>query len=156
MPKKTSVINIRRMTATNIAKLWGKSRQAVQNWYKRAGCPRNADGTYDLPKVIKWRESRLRKEAEEEGGGPARERKLEAEAGIAEMKLKVMNDALVDRAEYEQAEVGRVLMAKDAFLGLAGRLCYELSGKEPAEIRAKLTEEIKQVCRVLAGGAMKD
>jgi phage terminase Nu1 subunit (DNA packaging protein) len=45
------------ISATDLAALWGISRQAVGLWHSRDGCPRNKDGTYDLAAVIQWRES---------------------------------------------------------------------------------------------------
>lgn len=151
MSKAKKTLSIKSMTATNIAKLWGVTRQAVQNWYKHYGCPRNADGTYDLPAVIAWRESRLRKEAEEEGGGPARERKLEAEAGIAEMRLKVMNDQLVDREQIQRERKQRILAVKEGLLSLPPRACYLLEGKSVSEIRQTLKEEVTHLLNVFAG-----
>ena len=43
-----------------VAVIFGLSPQAVDKW---SGCPRNADRTYDLVKVVPWRLEALQKEA---------------------------------------------------------------------------------------------
>jgi len=59
MAKKNTPINPACLPARVIARLWGVTPQAVGLWASKEGCPRNADGSYDLRAVIAWRERRL-------------------------------------------------------------------------------------------------
>ena len=38
----------------DLAEIVGRSRIQIFNWTKKAGLPRNPDGTYDLAKVVRW------------------------------------------------------------------------------------------------------
>lgn len=53
-----------RLRGKDLASLWGVTEAAVTKWWKKLGCPRNRDGSFDLTAVILWRENCLRSELE--------------------------------------------------------------------------------------------
>ncbi len=50
--------DIRSLSAREAGEAFGVSAQAVAMWHSRDGCPRNADKTYDLCKLVAWRVER--------------------------------------------------------------------------------------------------
>ena len=54
-PRRTDAFGA--LTASEIARIWQVTPQAVGLWVKRGNCPRNPDGTYNLTAVIAWREA---------------------------------------------------------------------------------------------------
>ena len=68
--KKTKIseilaFNIKSLKRKDIAFIWDVTPKTVHNWLL-AGCPRSDDETYDLSSVIKWRESSLKVEPDDE------------------------------------------------------------------------------------------
>lgn len=54
MKKKRDEPDMTRLQGKEIAAAFGVTPQAVSAWHKKYGCPRNGDGTYSLPTVIRW------------------------------------------------------------------------------------------------------
>ena len=76
------------MACKDVAALFRVTPPAVGLW-ARGGCPRSAEGRYDLTQVIAWRMERLRAELEELSGPPSAsvEPWQAARAGKAELEL---------------------------------------------------------------------
>lgn len=97
-----------RMTATEAARAFGVSRQALSQW---KGCPRNEDGSFDLRAIIAWRLEQAKLNAIAECGGdpdtlgensPQKERLLKLKADEQEMKNGRMRRELVPVAELRE------------------------------------------------------
>jgi len=55
MTRKRDKPDFNRLQGKELAAAFGVSPQAVSAWNKKYGCPKNPDGTYSLPKVLRWR-----------------------------------------------------------------------------------------------------
>jgi hypothetical protein len=55
--------DMRRLMQKQIAELFGVDRLTVRNWTLGLGCPRNADGSFDLFAVIRWHEDYILKKS---------------------------------------------------------------------------------------------
>jgi phage terminase Nu1 subunit (DNA packaging protein) len=142
------------VTAKVLAELYGVGLSAISNWHARDGCPRNANGTYDLRAVIAWREAKIEEKFEkiiEAGSSPAMERWREARADREELRLKQDLGELVPRAEVEAGRVARVLAIKRAFLSLPQRSAPVMEGMDARQIRSFLGEEIRFIIAQFAG-----
>ena len=130
------------MPATAVARVYGISPRAVRLWHSRDGCPRSVDKSFDLRKVVAWREQRLEKKLEEqaEGGGHSRElergRKIRADLLALEFDQRVGD--LIPREVAEAAQVELAIFLRDTLLQLPGRVAPLLCGLELVEVRARL------------------
>lgn len=146
-------MDVERLTAREVAGLWGVTAQAVGLWH-RAGCPRNEDGTYALKGVIGWREARIREEEKSRGEdrAPSLERMRQARAEQEELKLSVVKGELLRREDVERGRVARVVALKRGLLALPRVAAPLLVGLELREIQALLKEQIEERIREFAGG----
>lgn len=53
-----------RVSKSDVAMLYGHSNQTINTWLEE-GCPQNADGSFSLWRVVKWREKHLAKKLRE-------------------------------------------------------------------------------------------
>lgn len=53
------------MTGSQVAKRFGVSTKSVTNDWAKDGCPRNADKSFDLEKVVAWRKAKLQAAADD-------------------------------------------------------------------------------------------
>ncbi len=86
-----------RLRGKDIAGLWNVSAVAVSKWWRHGGFKRNADKSWDLGAVIRWREEGLERESDVIGNNtsPALERWREENAAMAALRRQVMEDTLV-------------------------------------------------------------
>jgi phage terminase Nu1 subunit (DNA packaging protein) len=142
-----------RMSATEVARLWGVTKQAVGLWHSKEGCPRNEDATYNLTEVIAWREVRAAKIPMDQVGAdsPALERLRAAKAEQEELKLATIKGQLIPAEQVEEGLVARVLVIKKALMGMPARMAGALAGLDGRAIRALLADEIERVVRQFAG-----
>ena len=151
----THPINLSRMTASQIAALYGVSPRAVGFWPKR-GCPRAADKTFDLGRVILWHESEIQNEVDQKIQAlgketPSLERWRQARAATEELRLKNLKGELISIEEVEEARVQRVLILKRYLLALPRRLGPALEGMTAKEAEALLNEHLRDLIAQFAG-----
>ena len=110
-----------RMSATDIARALGLSKQAVSTW----DCPSHKPvggakyRTYSLPNVVAWRMEKLRDELLSDGArvgskgvAVAVQRKREAEAALKEAQAGEMVDPLATQSLGEPATQVNTLIRK--------------------------------------------
>jgi phage terminase Nu1 subunit (DNA packaging protein) len=106
-PKRTGTkyptIDTTHVSQTSTSAVFGTSRLTLGEWEER-GCPRNADGTYDLAAVFAWRVAEI-----EERISTARDR-------LAGHRAR-REAALAERAEMELAELKGDLLSRQAVVG---------------------------------------
>lgn len=128
-----------------LASLFGVSAQAVGLWAKRDGCPRNADGTYDLGEVIRWRE-RSRTETETDEGLPkgyknwpefwtSEKRRLEVEAA---------KGRLLDAEEVRQRDEMKLISLTRGLENLE-ELAPHLEGLDARRIRKTIRDRVRDL-----------
>lgn len=96
------------------------------------------------PDAEDYRDARATKERED-----ARYRA--AKAAIAELDLAERQGELISRAEAEEAEARRVLLAKSKLYAIPRSMARRLYGLEPRDIEQELRDAIDHVCEELSG-----
>lgn len=138
-----------RVTEKDAAGFFGVTRQALGHW-RRAGCPVNGDGTYDLRAAHRWK---LAKEIEDRAPGDRNEeetRRIAALADTYEFKLAVM------RGEYIKADLvaslwaDRVTAARVSMMALPAALGPAIIGLDADGVRRLMTDRIRSVLEDLA------
>jgi len=126
------------------------TRPTVGAWEKK-GCPRNADGSYDLAAVVQWRMRELtadvRRAREEANRG--RQRRELAQAERAEIELAEMKGELLPRNAVVAGWIARCQVLKSMLLGMVRKLPqYGLDKGQAAAIDA----DVHTMLERLAGG----
>lgn len=98
--------NLHRLSRQELAALLGRTLRTITNWSQR-GCPRNADGTYNLADVQQWLILRRQRRADPEPSNETirsardqcdlyRARYARAKARLLELEMEVKLGRLVD------------------------------------------------------------
>lgn len=146
------------MRATDVARVFGVSAQAVGLWHSRDGCPRGEDGRYDLRAVVAWRVDRAREESEIAPAAdgkytPDQMRIFKARADMAEDERDHKRGELVKRAEMIERETQIATVFKHRLLSRSRVLAPKLYGKEVAEIKGMIRKSDESILRGLADEA---
>ena len=136
----------------DIAALFGVTDRTIRNWILE-GLPGNGEGrgrVYDWPIVLAWRDDRI---SGSRGGGPDlsdKERKLKAEADIAEMDSAEQAEQLLDANEVRHSWGEFLARLKTNLDGLPDRVAPLLEdGQNLAERAAAVRRETNAVRRDL-------
>lgn len=147
------------LTATEVGRLFGVTRQAVGQWAKNEGCPRRKDGTFDLPAVVEWyvereglsADGKTRLEA-------ARLKKAEHEAEILEisearkrLEYETERGLWMPREEIETGWARRARIVRDGLLRLAKELPPRLEHRPGREIQEVLESRMMDLLHKYAG-----
>lgn len=144
-------------TLKDVSKHFGVSWETVRKNWKFGGMPVEADGTYDLVKIKKWRDlknanqTRMNgndKEAESSDGlenNPAYQRK--------KVELKVKQEELIKRKRENEVAAGDYVPRHDVqmfFSALLARLRddmaripSEMASSFPSKVRSELEDQLK-------------
>lgn len=125
----------------DLASAFGVTPQAICRWQ----CPRNDDGTYDLPVVFEWQEQRIAAAFVSEGPDKdeydRRYRKAKAER--LELELQKIRGDLVPTTEVVE-ELGRLLEGlKQDLLRLPAALAPELESRTAQQIHRTLDARVR-------------
>lgn len=107
MPK--TIHDVHRAPVSDIADMFLVSRQAVEKWVLRYGCPRNDDDTYSLPAVIDWWKRRYDNRGDGEGdeGLSRKEQKLQKEIELKEVQIQKIKENFIERSFHETVMTSR-------------------------------------------------
>jgi hypothetical protein len=142
-----------RLTAGDVGWVFGVTSKAVGFWQK-AGCPRNADGTYNLPEVAAWKVARELSNAAVPifESGSAMERQREAKARMIELDLEERQGRSIPLEDHK-AEVIRVAsIFRSSVVTMPAMLAPRLAGMPAREVLARLKGWVHDVCKALAVG----
>ncbi len=159
--KRVFISDIRRMTAAQVAALFGGiSHNAVGRWPKK-GCPRNEDRSFDGSAVFKWylehEKGRAVEEVLKKGGGSVgedgegrSESQYDEEykryrAGMKRLDYEKRKGALIPAADAERREVKLAAAFKGNLLGWPSHLAGRLFGLEIPEIKKVLDEAVREI-----------
>jgi phage terminase Nu1 subunit (DNA packaging protein) len=81
------------LSARNVSDMFGVARPTVTEWVSK-GCPRSKDGTFVAREVFRWY---ITKDKKEDSYEQTRQRKMEADAMLSEMKVAEAEGRLVER-----------------------------------------------------------
>ena len=101
------------MTGAQIARKFGVSTKCVTNDWPKDGCPRNADKSFDLDKVVAWRKAKLQGAAND----PAV--KMQANKTALQSKRLLLQ---CEKLEVELLQIKGKLIAKEVVLRDGERL----------------------------------
>ena len=141
---------IKSLTCTQVWRLWGVTKQAVSQWARKDGCPRNEDGTFDLAEVIRWREDRVILENEVSPMDAARARIYHAKAEKEELDLQLRKGKLLDAEEVMREQELRVIAVTHG-LECIPVLAPHLEGLSAREIQKALKQRVREIRLAFAG-----
>lgn len=140
-------MKIDNLTGSELAMCFGTSHASVSQ-FKKAGMP-HKNGKYNLPACLQWRIARAG------GGGESKENESKdgewleeyrkQKAKIARLELRRLRGDLVPAGDAELVIREAVGAAKASFLAMPRKLAARLVGKEPREIEAEMTDEIREI-----------
>jgi len=140
-----AAIDPKAMKAREIGSLFGATPQAVGLWSKNQGCPRNADGTFDLGAVIAWRIDRIKEEIRASEESPAMERKRNAEAEMREIELARLKGEVIEVEAVKRERLARIAAVKSALELLPKQLPPFLAGRSAREISGELSRKVREI-----------
>jgi phage terminase Nu1 subunit (DNA packaging protein) len=146
---------LNQLKQNDIAALFGVTDRTIRNWIAE-GLTGNGEGravTYDWPTVLAWRDDRISGAK----AGPDltdRERKLRAEADLAEMEAAKMAGDLLDAQDVGREWGGFLSRLKVNLDGLPNRAAQGIEqGMILAEIEAVIRRELNSIRRDLVAAA---
>jgi len=120
-----------------LAEAFEVSRQTVHNWAQQ-GAPRNADGSFHLASVIRWRQAALAVRHGESSEKTASTRHREAQAKRAELAYRRERASLVDRQEVMAGILSRIAQLRSSVRSSIPALSVECQGLPAPLIRERL------------------
>lgn len=141
--------DIRRVTTSRAAQILGCNYQRLTARVENDGAPTNADGTFDLPVIVKWwrqADGATKKETDV----AARHKRAameakEASASMAKIELARVEGTLIDLDEAEAWQADTILKARSALLALPTRVALLVNPDDPSPTEKILREEILHV-----------
>jgi phage terminase Nu1 subunit (DNA packaging protein) len=135
---------IEKATRNEIATVFSVHPSTVSRWVARGRCPRNKDGTFDLRKVIIWREENdlepgpcENEEARRWMTEFRRERAL-----LAKIDRRRSEGELLSKEDVTAAWAKRAFNMRSSLLTLVDRLPPLIEGKDRKQISKILKDEI--------------
>lgn len=140
------------MQTKDVAAIWRVTPQAVGLWHSKKKCPRNPDGTYNLPAVIAWREAQAEGHASFSRDIAAEQcREVAARADLRQLEVAkaleitlVKNDVLAIICEV-------ISGCKTRLLGVAPDVAPDVADMDnPEEIQSYISKQIKEALNALS------
>ena len=142
-------INDSACTVKRITDCFSITRMTLNNWVNDQACPKNADGTYSLPAVIKWRIAKI--EAQNEQPIGLKEEKLKKEIEFLQTRINEKNDTTIDRALHETILVSRAGSLRSFFEKTFMSNAIHLAGKTVDEVRTVMYDLLKHAMDAYLG-----
>ena len=145
------------ITTAGLCAAFGIVQSATAKW-RAAGCPQAERGWWDLRAVMEWREKRYLDNADFDAEELARRQTLaetvyrEERARRQKLEADALEEKLLTREDVAQAWASRVAEVRSALASLPRRVARDLLGRTEAEIRARLAEEVREICGGYARG----
>jgi predicted transcriptional regulator len=158
--KKKPSAGFEKLTATAVAELFGVSTMAVSKWQK-TGCPRNPDKSYDLKKVIAWREAKAEQERTvAHADSPGLERYRLAKAEREELKLAQDRKELLLVSDVSAGNVDRIRAVRAGLIalkrGLAPRVLELDENATLDEAESLIWRHVEVLLNTFAGNRSKN
>jgi hypothetical protein len=142
-------INDSACTGKRIQECFCISRMTLNNWVSDQSCPRNADGTYMMADVIKWRLAKIESQNDQPVG--LKEEKLKKEIEFLQTRINEKNDTTMDRALHETILVSRAGSLRTFFEKTFMSNAIHLVGKTVDEVRSTLYDLLKHAMDAYLG-----
>lgn len=144
-------------TLTDLAKVMGVSRSTVHEW-RADGLEPEPDGRYSVDKGRQFHAARQMRAGLRGGTNGAqltnaidsKERKLKADADMAEHNLAIAQGKVVPREVVSKEWRRGVVTVKSRLLGLGRELAPVLTGRGPHEIKTIIDKRVFEILRLLA------
>lgn len=143
----------RAQTQSELAKKTGLPLQRIKRLV-RDGLGREADGTYNVGKALDLAKRRAMRDPGYYAGDPEttlswKQRKLKAEAKIAELLLGERTGKLVAIADVRRIWGQETTRIKNSFLGMGRSLAPLLAHKGPVECQSLIDARVLEILREL-------
>jgi len=124
----------------------GVSTRTLRRW-EEDGCPRNADGSYNLPAIVEWLLNREGREANPEDAESSKWLSLYRKERylLAKIEREKTEGELIAKADILDGWIYRLKVVRDMCLMWRDRLPPLLEGKSKREIRTLLDFELRHV-----------
>jgi len=132
-----------------VADFFGVSRRSISNW-GQSGCPKLGRGKWNLKQVFDWWIQNIGAQRIEERDEDLKKAKLEfwqAKGELEELKVKEKKKEVISREEVERAWAERVAVVVSGLNIFCDRLPPLLEGKDRAEMREIIKEEVMELRR---------
>lgn len=152
------------LTGAECAEISGVSVRTIERWAS-SGTVKTGKHGYGLVSILLERQRRLieerdrAKESIEQKQDRlyiAKCRKLEAEARMKELEADEMEGQLVNASQVIEQWQNLIVRCRSKLLSIPSRLALELAGKEPPEIKLRLTEVVDEALVELSSDKMSD
>ena len=157
MKSEAKLIDATKLTAGQAGGLFGLTGGAIAKWHSRHHAPRNRDRTYNLAKLIAWREVQLRAESDEvlaredAPRSPALERMRVARAELSELDLAERLGNMVPVADVERREIDIAVAFRTSLESLPAELSPRLADRSALEIEEELEDACRRILKTLSG-----
>jgi hypothetical protein len=158
-PEKLNPLALSRLDLASVLSRTGMAKltpAAIGHWLD-AGCPRNADQSYNIVHVCAWlagkygqtpyRPSAETDEEKKESIGLKRERRLAVRQARLERKGQ-----LIEKEEFERECHRRNHMMKSGLLTLSRVLAREIEGRSAPEIQKIIEDRVREILMAYAEG----
>ena len=132
-----------------VLRCFAVSKQGLNTWVNSEGCPRNADGTYSIPAIYKWRVAKIEARYDQPIG--LKEEKMKKETELLQARIDKMNDTTIDRALHETILVSRAGSLRSFFEKTFMSNAIHLAGKTVDEVRTVMYDLLKHAMDAYLG-----
>ena len=134
------------LSLASVAEIFGVTGPAVIKWAS-TGCPRNADKSFHLIKVLRWREDRFQDSLRKKyaSGEELVRRYRRAKAAREELFLRLEEGKLLDREEERRRDVRKAVVLGAQLRGLGRSASPVCAGRTAREICAILDDFVEHV-----------
>jgi hypothetical protein len=140
-----------RVTGADCGRFFSVSKTAIQQWLARTDnpCPRNHDGTYSLPAIVRWKLD-LEK-AKGEKGDSLRDQKTKVEIERIQSQINKIDENYILRTEHD-AELRSTIAAFPKFYAERVQKNYhEFVGQTAEQCHVLLMEFGRELMKKYAG-----
>lgn len=156
-------MNFRKLARTEISEVLDVNPSSIDLWRRKGmPCVKDSKGayTYDAKEIMEWRVKNEVKKTSAKINKPVSklqqskqthaDRKLKAEADLAEIKVREAEGELVEKGLFIEAIENDYTVVRTALRNIPSKMASQLLHKEdPAEVETMLTDEIEGICEEL-------
>jgi hypothetical protein len=159
-PNERPVV-LARLSQSEFAMLIGHDARVLIDW-ESVGMPRNSDGTYDAPAIIRWLKEQDRsfwRKSMGSGTGSGgidpqdyEELDKKYKALLRKKKFEEADGQLIPLSDAQRKYIGVILQIRAALLAQSEILAPQLANLEPRDIARLIDKRLRWICDQLNAG----
>jgi hypothetical protein len=136
---------------TDVGRFFSVTKTAIQQWMARteSPCPRNQDGTYSLPDVVRWKIELEKGKAEK--GDSLRDQKTKAEIERIQAQVEKINENYILRTEHEALLRSTVAAFPKFYTSAVQKNYHDFAGQTAEQCHVLLMEFGRELMKKYAG-----